>query len=82
MTRHQAKHKQTFAQRVADPDKATLDGSFVESIVMTAANNERTADDIWAMWIEYVRTCEGYDQSPVFREFCNWNKLAGAGPLS
>ena len=73
---------QTWAERLADPDKLQLDGAFVESLALTAVQNERAIEDLWVMWRTYVETCEGYDQSPTFREFCAWSKLAGAGPLS
>ena len=73
---------QTWQERLADEAKTPLDGAFVHSLLMTASNNERSVDDLWVMWRTYVQTCEGYDQSPTFREFCAWNKLAGAGPLA
>ena len=49
---------------------------------MTAGASSKRVDDLWIMWRSYVETCEGYDQSPVFREFVSWNKLAGRGPLA
>lgn len=73
---------QTLKERVADETKTPLDAAFIDSLIMTANNNDRTPEDLWVRWRTYVQTCEGYDQSPVFREFCDWNKLAGAGPLA
>ncbi len=73
---------QTFAERVADPTKAALSCAFMESIVDTARNNDRHEDDVLALWNEYCERCLSADQSPVFREFVTWYKLAGAGPLA
>lgn len=73
---------QTWQERLDDTTKTPLDGAFIESMVMTAVNNDRAVDDLWIIWRTYTQTCEGYDQSPTFREFCRWNKLASAGPLA
>lgn len=74
--------EQTWDQRLDDTTKPALSALFIESMLLTARNNERSVDDLWTMWSSYVKTCEGFDQSPVFREFLSWNKLAGAGPLA
>lgn len=73
---------QTWQERLNDADKAPLAAAFVESLVLTAHANKKTVDDLWVMWREYERTCEGYDQSGTFREFLAWNKLEGRGPLA
>lgn len=73
---------QTWEERLNDGGKTPLAAEFIESLARTAADNERAVDDLWVMWRTYTQTCEGYDQSPTFREFCSWNKLAGAGPLA
>lgn len=72
----------TWQQRLAGAGHVPLDVAFIESMVLTARANEQVVDDLWERWLEYERTCAGYDQSPTFREFCSWNKLAGAGPLA
>lgn len=73
---------QTWAERVEDTEKVPLDGAFIETLMLTAYANERDVEDVWIMWRSYVETCESRDQSPVFREFCQWRKLTGAGPLA
>lgn len=73
---------QTWAERLEDTTKTPLDGAFIESLILTAYANERDVEDLWIMWRSYVETCEGHDQSPLFREFVDWNKLSGAGPLA
>lgn len=72
----------TWQERLTDKSKIPLDITFVESLLLTARNNEREVEDLWGMWQEYADRCAGYDQSATFREFCSWNKLAGAGPLA
>lgn len=73
---------QTWTERLNDTNKLTLDAAFIESMMATAARNNKTIDDLWIMWRTYVETCAGHDQSPVFREFVEWHQLIGAGPLS
>jgi len=73
---------QTWQERLDDSTKAPLAAEFIETLELTAQANQRDVEDLWIMWRTYTQTCEGYDQSPVFREFCSWNKLAGAGPLA
>ena len=76
------KKPQTWAARVKDPEKLKLAPAFIGSLALTAVANARTINDLWLLWQKYVKDCEGYDQSPHFREFCSWNELAGKGPLS
>lgn len=73
---------QSLKERLDDEEKVQLDSAFVESLALTAVKNHRMIEDLWTMWQAYVQTCEGHDQSPTFREFCDWNNFIGAGPLA
>lgn len=73
---------QTWQERLTDKQKLPLSTAFIESLELTARANERTVEDLWEMWQTYNDTCDAHDQSGTFREFCSWNKLAGAGPLA
>lgn len=73
---------QTWEQRLEDKTKTPLAPAFVESLALTAFQSGKNVNDLWIMWRSYEQTCEGYDQSPTFREFVAWNKLDGRGPLA
>lgn len=73
---------QTWKERLEDKTKAPLAAAFVESLARTGIQNGKDVSDLWIMWRTYTQTCEGYDQSPTFREFCSWNKITPAGPLA
>lgn len=75
-TKEKHNHKaQTFDQRLVDPNKINLDFGFVAFIRDTARANDKTADEVWQLWQDYSKTCDGYDQSAVTQEFLEWNKL-------
>lgn len=52
-------------------------GEFTEALKKVAEANGKTEAEIRALWDKYAKSCEGFDQSPVFPEFLQWNNLKG-----
>jgi hypothetical protein len=46
---------------------------FRDEITALADKNGLTREEVVIMWRAYVKTCEGFDQSPVMFEFIQWN---------
>ena len=67
----------TLEARLADTTKTKLHEPFVDWLRYLAKENEKTPTDIWHLWQEYSKKCEGFDQSPARFEFLQWYKLAG-----
>ena len=68
---------ETFAQRLADPDKIGLAPVFTGWVREMARINGLTEDQVWQTWAEYTKECERRDQSPLTWECANWNGWRG-----
>lgn len=66
---------QTFEQRINDTNKTQLAESFIHKIKATASATKKSQDEVYQMWCAYSATCKNADQSALFSEFCEWNKL-------
>lgn len=71
----------TFKQRIEDTKKTPLAKSFIIFIRGIAIENDKSEDVIYRLWKEYCAKCQGYDQSPVKYEFCQWYKLQSTDGL-
>ena len=72
--------KITFAERIKqgqdkNGNKTPLHANFIDFIREIASINNKHEDAIYDLWRDYVAKCDGYDQSPVKYEFCQWYKL-------
>jgi hypothetical protein len=50
--------------------------SFRTQIVGLAEANNKTPDEVYALWREYSQACRDFDQSALIPEFVRWYKLA------
>ena len=41
----------------------------------------KTPEQVWTLWHDYAKTCEGFDQSPAKVEFLDWHQDALRGPV-
>jgi hypothetical protein len=48
---------------------------FADWLNKIAKDNYLGAGSVFALWKEYTKICQGYDQSPVKSEFLDWNNL-------
>lgn len=66
---------QTFQERINDTNKVQLSDGFIHKIKATASLNNISTEDVWQKWVTYSNYCRNADQSAIFSEFCDWNKL-------
>ncbi len=67
--------KESFEERVNNQNKVALCDDFKQKILFTAMDNGLRTNAVYQLWVKYTEDCKNFDQSPIYSEFKEWNKL-------